>query len=190
MLLPQSCCGLAGLLGCSKTTPLQKVAWDSPREALHTLLAAIQGGDSKIIYESLSEGFKRSNGIDGLSFAVAWEKLRAQVPGLQLAGDAEIVAERASARTRTYVLQIYGHQFEVQLSEHAYWDLGTKTNDETRLLGRYLSPGEFDRYVTVNPARGIVDVRIKSNDLIGVEAKDIGFLKIGTTWRVRQLRGL
>ncbi|MEZ5989966.1 MAG: hypothetical protein R3F30_12735, partial [Planctomycetota bacterium] len=73
-LLLQGCCALF----CGgETRPLVPLSYRTPDEARQTVLAAIANGDARRIYESLSPEFKQERGIDGLSFAVAWERLRA-----------------------------------------------------------------------------------------------------------------
>lgn len=196
VILPlQSCCTIFGLFGCGTGVPIAKISWDSPRESLDTLLAAIRASDVKVIYEALSEGFKQANGFDGLGFAIAWEKLRDQVPGLHLAGDAEIV-EEGPGRDATgqpingryrYLLDAHGYRFEVEFGRRAYWELAAKdpNSGETQVLGTYVR--DLDDHVDVAGIKGAVNARIKSPELVGLDAETFRNLKIGWAFKVRKI---
>lgn len=195
MLSMQGCCTLFGVFGCGTGIPITEVSWDSPRRALTTMLTAIRASDSKVIYESLSEGFKKANGVDGLGFAVAWEKLRDQIPGLHLAGDAEVVehgpmrdpAGNPIEGSRRYLLDAHGYRFEVEFGSFAYWDVAVESEDreDVRVVGRYLP--SLDEIVDPSPVKGVLNTRVKSPDLVGLTLDEFRYVKIGHAWKVRRI---
>ncbi|MDP6425114.1 MAG: hypothetical protein QGG14_10240 [Planctomycetota bacterium] len=193
LALLQGCCGvLVGVFGCGAGSPLVRVNWDSPTRSLRTLRAAIRHGDARVIYECFSEEFKRQHGVDGLAFAVAWEQMQAKVPGIVLAGEAEIIEKSApTARTREYLMDAHGHRFRVVLVARDYWETGRqrqRNKDEVIVEGHYVSP---DTSVLKHDAlTGTVTTVIKTFELVGLERQDIAFVRAGTEWKVRSLQPL
>ncbi len=192
VLMQQSCCTLFGLFGCGTGIPITKISWDSPEETVRTMLTALRASDTKVLYEALSEDFKRANGLDGMSFSVGWERMRSQIPGLHLAGDAEIIergkaldaAGRALPGREVFRLRAHGYTFLVEVARYAYWDLGARDPEsgEARVLGAYLD--ELGDRVVISDTKGVVDTRIKSPDLIGLTLDDLHYVKIGWAWKV------
>ncbi|MCB9917477.1 MAG: hypothetical protein H6832_03650 [Planctomycetes bacterium] len=195
LLLPlQSCCTIFGLFGCGTGIPITDITWNSPDATIHTLLTAIRASDTKVIYEAMSEDFKRAYGIDGVGFAIAWERLSDRVPGLHLAGDAEIVergpvldaqGNAVSGRER-FRLSSHGYGFDVEVGRYAYWDVGAADPDsgETRVIGSYTD--RLDGCV-IDEIKGLIDARIRSPELVGLSDETFRYLEIGWTWKVLRL---
>lgn len=183
-----SCCGLFEFFGCGTGTPLVPVSWDSPRDTLRTFLAAARASDTKVIYESLSEEFKREHGLDGVAVAVIWQKLQDDVPYLHLVGTADIVAEYQVGSRRVYELDAYGHRFGIGLVRQPYWDLGRVDPAGSGVLevGEYVEDlaGVLD---TVDGETGRVSVRLHDASLLGIERNDISFVRIGFAWKIIEL---
>ena len=193
LLSLQGCCSLFGLFGCGVGTPLVPITWDSPKAALQTVKTAIRVGDSKVIYESLSEGFKKANGVDGLAFDVAWERMQNQVLGLNLAGEADVVHEEATPATKDrpathyYRLETHGYRFGITFVALAYWDLAVEDPEskELAVFGDYV--GDINDIATINPRNGNLTSTIREGSLAGVQTEQLAFVRFGRTWRIAKL---
>lgn len=185
LILPclTSCCFLCG----GDTKPLVPVAWDEPRQALETLLVAIENDDARRIYESLGPSLKKEQGIDGMAFAVAWEKLRQEQPYLHVAGRASVIRmKQVSPRERLYLMGVHGQRFTIQLEELSYWQVLLQDEDELTRLGAYLSPTLFEKSIlSVSPDEGRILVEFKNDELFGIRKSDIRGLRLATEWKVR-----
>lgn len=184
LILPclTSCCFLCG----GDTKPLVPVTWDEPRQALDTLLVAIENDDSRRIYESLGPSLKKKQGIDGMAFAVAWEKLRQEQPYLHVAGRAEVIQEKQiSPGERVYLMGVHGQRFTIQLEQLSYWQVLVQDEDELLRLGAYLPPAVFEKSIlSVSDDEGRILVEFKNDQLIGVQKDDIRGLRLATEWKV------
>jgi hypothetical protein len=185
LLLPllHSCCFLCG----GDTRPLVPVTWEEPRSALETLLVAIENDDSRRIYQSLSPKLKQEQGIDGMAFAVGWEKLRQAQPFLHVAGQASVVQEkRVSPREHLYLMGVHGQRFTVKLEQLCYWEVLVQDEDERIRLGSYMDPALFEkRILNVAPDEGRILVEFKDEEILGVQKSDIRGLELSTEWKVR-----
>jgi hypothetical protein len=189
LLLTQGCCGLCALFGCGgDRQPLVPVSWDSADEALQTLLAAVRFGDRKVIYESLSEEFKAANHLDGLSLAVVWERLAAQIPGLHLVGDARILSSEAPSPDRKHFrLEVHGYRFRIEFAARPGWDMGRRAGEEIIPGGRWVDDlGHLVK--AVDPDKGTVSIVIQDPSLIGTARDDIAWVRVGRTWKVWFIR--
>ncbi|MFQ5503181.1 MAG: hypothetical protein ACE5F1_00105 [Planctomycetota bacterium] len=185
------CCSLFHLFGCAGEQPLMPISHDSPKRALRTFLAGIRFSDSKVIYESLSEDFRREHGIDILSFAVGWDRIISQNPFLRLAGEAAVMDReiRGNGSIR-FTLAAHGQEFRVDLAPVAYWELARTTPEEEsdeglEIIGSYVSDL---RSAGLSQLEGNhLLVLLESSDLIGTTPANLAYVRIGVEWKVRRL---
>lgn len=192
-LLPLEACCL--LCGTSKE-PLVPLSYDSPEDCLESLLAAIRHSDSQRIYESLSEDFKRRKGFDAVGLHIAWERMIAEEPYLQVAGLAKVLAtEKPGRYRRIYLMGIYGQRFEILIRAYPYWDVGIfdpsaggGNSDIAEIGGGWPSPRELQTEILVRLEEGRLDMSIQDEDLLDYEKDDIAYVHLGRTWKVDDIR--
>ena len=158
VLLPTGgCCTIASLLcGPDKSRWVPR-EYRTPDEALATFLEAIRRDQPVFIHESLSEKAKQRNGLPGvLETTVAWERLKREVTGLHLAGDATLSApiREPDGRVR-YDLAVSGRSLTVKLVEQAFWELGytNEPDGEIEREGRFVDDQTLTRMLVVQQAR-------------------------------------
>ncbi len=169
------------------TRPLIPVTWDEPRLALNTLLAAIENDDARRIYQSLGPTLKKEQGIDGLQFAVGWERLRQAQPYLHVAGQAGVIEEkRLPSGEHLYLLGVHGKRFTVRLEPLSYWQVLILDERELIRIGDYMDPALFEkRILNVSPDDGRILVELKSDELFGIQKAEIQGLVMSKEWKVR-----
>ncbi len=196
LLSLQSCCGLYYALGCAPEQKLTKVSYDSPKECLDSFLAAIQFGDTRVIYESLGEDFKRRNRLSGLGFEIAWERIKRDSPWIQGAGEARIKGVRTgTGGSQVFLLEAFGKPFRIEVARYGFWELGRRIPaeepgelEEISVSGAYVQePTKI--WAVPDPAKGRVVAVLQNEELEDLRPEDIAFLRLGWTWRVRNLLG-
>lgn len=140
MLATASCCPLARLLCGPDRTEWVSVAFDQPERTLATLLAAIRRDRADVIYQCLGEDYKKQQGVDGLVMEAAWTKLKAQVPGIHLAGYAKIPppSQRTDAGA-TFDLDVEGNRLTVELVRQWRVTVVYRRDGGVRSPGQYVS---------------------------------------------------
>jgi hypothetical protein len=201
LLLPllgsiQSCCGLYYALGCAPEQRLERISYDSPEECLKTFLAAIRSGDTKTIYESLGEDFKKRNGLSGLGFEIAWERIKKDSPWIQGAGEARIRGIQAGkGGSQIFLLEAFGQNFRIETARYGFWEVGRRIppeepgeTEEISVSGEYVQePTKI--WAVPDPEKGRIVAVLQNEELENLRSQDIAFLRLGWTWRVKNLLG-
>ena len=192
----QGCCGLYYALGCAPEQRLAKITYDSPEECLKTFLAAIGSGDTKTIYESLGEDFKKRNGLNGLGFEIAWQRLKKDSPWIQGAGKAQIrKIQQGNNGSQIFLLEAFGQKFRIEVARYGFWEVGRRIppeepgeTEEISVSGEYVQePTKI--WAVPDPEKGRVVAVLQNEELENLRPQDIAFLRLGWTWRVRNLLG-
>lgn len=122
-LLLNGCCSLARLFCGPDDSRWVSVSYDTPRDGVATLLEAIRRDAPDVVYSCLSAGFRRANNLDSVAAQIAWERLKEQVPGLHLAGYAEIPEPRLADNGATFVIDVEGYRLQIDLVRESYRQL-------------------------------------------------------------------
>jgi len=194
-LVLQGCCGLFYALGCAPERAVSRVSFESPEASIRTFLTAVGSGDTRLAYECLGEDFKSRRGFDGLTFEVAWSRLKKEIPAIQALGEAEITSRRREADgSVAFILRTYGHDLSVRVARYAYWEAARILPPETeggpmeiREVGAYVR--NLDRILSaVEGERGRLALQLSDDELFGFDRKNLAWVKAGWTWRIRDLR--
>lgn len=135
--LPLSgCCSMARFFCGPDRTPWVSVDYTSPEKAVRTLLEALRRDEPEVVYLSLSNDYRRQLGVDATTMQLAWPKIRAENPGLHVAGYAEVPPAEAVALDRAVVqLQIEGYPVEIQVIRQAKWRVSWRRPNGTLAEG-------------------------------------------------------
>lgn len=124
------CCSLARFFCGPDRSEWISERYDTPRHTVQTLFEAIRRDDAEVVYLCLSKSCRQRLGLDGLTTQIAWQRLREQVPGLHVAGYAEIPQpvvhgpDRASVR-----VAVEGRFVDVDLERQAYQEIRYRRPD-------------------------------------------------------------
>ncbi|GEM_PF-3024796 len=192
----QSCCSLYYALGCAPEQQLTRISYDTPEECLKTFLAAIKSGDTKTIYESFGEDFKTRNRLNGLAFEIAWQRIKKESPWIQGAGEAKIQSvQPGKGGAQIFLLESFGQKFRIEVARYGFWEVGRRIpaeepgeTEEISVSGEYVQEPTKIWAVPDSKAGRIVAV-LDDEELEDLKPQDIAFLRLGWTWRVRNLLG-
>ncbi len=196
VLLPTGgCCTIARLLcGPDKSRWVPR-EYRTPDEALATFLEAIRRDQPVFIHESLSEKAKQRYGLPGVfESTVAWERLKREVAGLHLAGDATLSApiREADGRVR-YDLAVSGRSLTVRLVEQAFWELSytNHPNGEIERAGRFVDEKTLTRMLVVQQTEepGLT-ATIREPSLPELAPTQLREVRLGYAWKVDEVTGL
>ncbi len=97
----------------------------TPESALETFLEAVRREHTQTIAEALSEDAKRAYGLTGIfETTLAWERLKTEVPGLHLLGEAAVPPLQPSGDGRwRATLTVAGQVIDLWLVEQPFWDV-------------------------------------------------------------------
>ncbi|MBL8754505.1 MAG: hypothetical protein JNK15_14470 [Planctomycetes bacterium] len=110
------CCSLARLFCGPDKTPWVSVDFTTPERTVRTLLEALRRDDPEVVYECLSHGFRSQKGIDSATAQIVWPKIRAEAPGLHVAGYADVPTSQRLGPDRARIdLDIEGRALVVEL---------------------------------------------------------------------------
>ncbi len=126
LLLPLSgCCSLARLFCGPDKSAWVQVDYRTPELALRTLLEAIRRDEPEILYQSLANECRERMHLSSDVMQLAWQQVKAQTPGIHLAGYAEIPAPiRMADGGATFVLDVEGRKLTVDLVRESVWEIG------------------------------------------------------------------
>ena len=129
----QGCCSLARLFCGPDRSPWVSVDFQSPELAVQTFLEALRRDNATVAYACLSEGFRRRMDIDESMTRLIWPKIRAENPGLHLAGYADVEPPTfvpGSPDRASVAINAHGTTVQVGLVRQAHWEV------------RYQRPGD------------------------------------------------
>lgn len=136
------CCTMARLFCGPDRSPWVQIDFRSPEHTVRTLLEALRRDDSEVVYQCLADAYRRDLGIDSMSIQLAWQKVRDQIPGLHLAGYAEVPDPTCRDRDHAFVaIDVEGYVMEVELVRECYWQVRYRTPPKDYHLGTALGPG-------------------------------------------------
>jgi len=124
------CCSLARFFCGPDRSEWVSERYDTPRQAVQTLFEAIRRDDAEVVYLSLARSCRQRLGLDGLTTKIAWQRLREKVPGLHVAGYAEIPEPTLHGKDRASVaVAVEGYVVEVDLERQAYQEIRYRRAD-------------------------------------------------------------
>ncbi len=189
------CCTFAEVFGCVPERPVVRVSFRTPEDCLRTFLWATASGDTRLLYESLGEDFKSRRGLDGLSFEVAWRRLKEQMPAVQALGRAKVAGRRRRTDgSWAFDLERFGRHLTVVVGRYAFWeaarslpaDEGRPEASELAVSGGWLK--DLGGVLTGADAEaGRLAVVLENDDLIGIDRSNLAWIRVGWTWRIRDL---
>ena len=117
LLLPlQGCCTLARFFCGPDRSEWVSIDWSTPQKAVATLLESLRRDNPQILYDSLSESYRRELGITSMTAELVWPRFRDANPGLHVAGYAEVPIPTLRGDDRAEVtLDIEGTIVDVRL---------------------------------------------------------------------------
>ncbi|MFY9344053.1 MAG: hypothetical protein WAT39_16305 [Planctomycetota bacterium] len=197
-LLPAAgCCSLARLFCGPDRSPWISVDYRTPEATVRTLLEALRRDQPEVLYECLSDAYRRKLEIDEITFQLVYPKLREQNPGLHVAGYAEVPAAERLGPDRALVrLQIEGQPFEVTLRRERRQGLRwTRANGTPAEPSRALPTFTGAATIAVDPDADTTQVTLAPFVLPGAPAEppapdELEFAGLETKWRVDLLRQL
>ncbi len=131
MPLP-GCCSLARLFCGPDRTPWISVDFATPEAAARTLLEAVRRDEPEIVYRSMSHAYRDRLGLDQAGAVLAWQKIRADNPGLHVAGYAEVPAAIPVGDDRARILlSIEGQRVELEVVRQRKWEVRWRRSSGT-----------------------------------------------------------
>ena len=196
VLLPTGgCCTIASLLCGPDRSRWVSREYRTPDAALATFLEAIRRDQPVFIHESLSEKAKQRYGLPGvLESTVAWERLKREITGLHLAGNATLSApiKELDGRIR-YDLAVSGRNLTVRLVEQAFWEIcfTNEIDGEIEREGRYVDAKTLMRMLVVQQAQepGLA-ATIRHSSLPELAPIQVREMRLGYVWKVDEVTGL
>ncbi len=98
-------------------------SYATPTATVKTVLEAIRRDDPDVMYRAFSESFKASNGFDNMTYKLAWEQLKETIPGLHLAGYADVPEPTLGDNGATFVLDIEGRKLRLDLVRQSFLEM-------------------------------------------------------------------
>lgn len=125
LALPASgCCSLARWFCGPDRSPWVSIDYRTPELATRTLLEALRRDEPEVVYASLSHGYRDRLGLDQATTVLAWQRVRADNPGLHVAGYAEVPTATATGPDRARVaLRIEGRRVDIDLVRQRKWEV-------------------------------------------------------------------
>ncbi|MFK7741220.1 MAG: hypothetical protein AB8H80_12950 [Planctomycetota bacterium] len=118
------CCSFARYFCGPDRTPWISVSFASPRAATRTFLEALRRDDPEIVYLCLSDSYRDGLEIDSMTTKAAWPVIREQMPGLHLAGYAEVPEPTRHGRDRASVeIDVEGYKIAIELFRESYFEV-------------------------------------------------------------------
>ena len=124
------CCSLARFFCGPDRSEWVSERYDTPRQTVQTLFEAIRRDDAEVVYLCLAKSCRQRLGLDGLTTQIAWERLREKVPGLHVAGYAEIPEPVLHGEAPASVtVTVEGWRVDVELERQAYREIRYRRAD-------------------------------------------------------------
>ncbi len=183
------CCGLASYFCGPDRSRWVTQDYREPIAALETFLEAVRREHTRTIAEALSEDARRHYGLTGIvETALAWERLKAQVPGLHVLGDAAIppLVREPDGRLRAD-LDAAGHHVVLWLVEQPFWVVYYQVEGEPHLdrQGSYVDAATFQKMVVVaSDLATTIDARVQSERLPELKPSQVREVRFGHDWKV------
>ena len=136
------CCAVAEYFCGPDESEWVPISFETPDEAIETLVEALRRDHEDVLYRCLGEAFKRRVGLGGgLEWSIAWGKIKDEIPGIHLMGNGRIEGpERTGADRVRYVISRAGYEVAVDLERVAYWEIQWDGRDPSQ---RGDEAGEF-----------------------------------------------
>jgi len=165
------------------------IAFTTPKATMKTLLEAIRRDNPDVVFRCLGDDYKRTHGgTETVGFSVAWDRLKAETPGLHLAGYAVIPEPSVRVDGKVlYRLDVEGHPIEIELARQHFYEVGDQSwpvPDLARYAKiRNLQPDQNDA------ERALIDLALPfSPGRKSVSLEQIERAGIGSEWKVAALR--
>lgn len=161
----------------------------TPESALETFLEAVRREHTQTIAEALSEDAKRAYGLTGIfETTLAWERLKTEVPGLHLLGEAAVPPLQPSGDGRwRATLTVAGQVIDLWLVEQPFWDVHFRVEGEAGLehAGSYVTARSFKEMLLVqSDLDTTIDARVRDPRLPTLEPGQLRELRLGHDWKV------
>lgn len=155
LTLPQaSCCTMARLFCGPDRTAWVPIDFETPEHAVRTMLEALRRDEPEVLYQCLSQDYRRRKGLDSAAVAVAWDQIRKDNPALHLAGYATVpTAVLQDADHATMHLDVEGHALDVGLVRESRWRARFRRENGTQGDDGDMVP--FDGSVSLKPVDGV-----------------------------------
>jgi hypothetical protein len=189
------CCTLAKLFCGPDKSRWVAQDFSTPQAALATFLEAIRRDQPIIIHKALSEAAKQRHGVTGIvESTIAWERLKREVTGLHLAGEADVGQPvRETDRRMRYDLAVAGQTLTVRLVEQAFWSLSytQEGSDELEQAGRFVPASALRKMLVLQGTdEPGVAALVRDGTLPELTPAQLRELRIGYMWKVDELVGL
>ncbi|MHC5066415.1 MAG: hypothetical protein ACYTG5_20870 [Planctomycetota bacterium] len=189
LLVTPGCCSLAQFFCGPDQSPWIPKSYGTPEDALATFLEAMRRDDSRQLYKSLSEDFKRREGLPGaLEFELAWRQLRASYSYLHLLSNAEVgnSAPRGS-RYHSFDLSIGGEVYRVSLRRQDFIRVVyvVPELEEPLEAGRYVD--SLEGFLRIDPPdlAGLdIVVTLPEMEIEELSHEDLLRAEIGRSWKL------
>lgn len=171
LLLPLTgCCSLSRLFCGPDKSPWVPIDYSTPEASVRVLLEAIRRDEPNVVYESLAQEYCSRMKLDGMIAAIAWQRLRDEVPGLHLVGYAEVPPPvRVADNGATFEIEVQGRRLRIDVVREStlsliYWNPELK---QTQRIAR--------KVVSWNTLASISDIENADRDLSSFELKPVQF---------------
>lgn len=171
LLLPLSgCCSLSRLFCGPDKSPWVPIDYSTPEATVRVLLEAIRRDEPSVVYESLAQEYCSRMKLDGVTAALAWQRLRDEVPGLHVVGYAEVPPPvRIADHGATFELAVEGRKLRIDVVREStltltYWNPVLK---QTQRIARQV--------VSWNTLASITGLDHADQDLSKFELKPVQF---------------
>ena len=152
-----------------------------------TVREAIRRADTRVIYEALSENFKRREGIPGsLEAELAWKKIQEQYSGVHMLGYAEMSEPESLPDGRVrYLLTVSGYAFALTFVRQPYWEALWGEDDEA---GEFVETLDDRAWVVFDEDEGTTRISIE----IPTRLTPDGIVRagVGHDWKLDEMRGV
>ncbi len=188
------CCAisqsLTGLFCGPRKDPWVTQAFDTPSAALATFLGAVARDDLKAIYLTLGHALKKHLEIGEVEFQVAWEKIKADTPGIHLADQADITSSREVSTTRhSFTLTmntVPSVVIEIGVARQNYWSIISKADGSDRVITNGEVVASLGTHLKVRP-EGIL-VTMPGPSIPGLTPSEILSVTAAREWKIDSFR--
>ncbi len=191
------CCSLARLFCGPDRTPWVSVRFDTPEQAVQTLLEAIRRDEPEVVYLSLADEYRRRLGLDNAIAQLAWARLREENPGLHVAGYATVPPPvRLVDDGATFELDVEGNRLVIDVVRQSFWEIryrranGTQGDDGAPIAS-------WAPYATLTPVAGtdietselhLAPRRFEHEGLETLQLDQLEHVALTRRWKVASIR--
>ena len=198
--LPLSgCCSLARLFCGPDQSAWISVDYRTPELAVRTFLEALRRDDPSVLYQALSAGYRERLSVDEFTIKLVWPKIRAENPGLHLAGYADVPEPSIddTAGTAVVELDVEGQTARIELTRECQWqvrfrqpeaapeqrnmEVGARLPDASQLLAIRRNEDSPESLVSLS------GLRVMHSGLDELAVANIDSVCLERTWRISNL---